>query len=835
LATIAAATFTGLCWGIGGLLLFPETHARQILMILIVGLMASGNSITHAALPAVSQAFILTSLTPIIAYLVYLGGDVYRMTASVMLLFMLSLTALAVRNQKSIVNTICATLASDALVTHFRSISDETSKLNAALEKENIERLRVEDELRRSEHELETILRNLPDTYYRTDAEGRLLRLSSSVQEMLGYDFKEVIGNKLADFYYNPEDRDNFLATLQANQGRVQNYEAALKHRDGHPVWVSTSAQFYYDDEGNIAGVEGVTRDISEKRLYEQRLFEEKERALVTLEAISDVVITTDINGLVEYATPVLEEYLGWKLDEIRGKQIPDFLKLVDEENGETIPNPVIHCLETGERVDCRQSALIMHKNNKTSYSVEVTVAPIKNHEYKVIGCVMAIHDISQLKGMARELTYQATHDSLTGLINRREFESRIEALLEESYRDGTVHALCYVDLDQFKVINDTCGHEAGDELLRRLAPLLQRSIRSTDTLARLGGDEFGILLTSCGLNKAEQIIGNLLGVIKGYRFPWQDKLFDIGASMGLVSVTDNSGTLADVLSAADAACYVAKEQGRNRIHVYESDKSAVEQHKGRMQWYNRINRALEEGSFELYFQPIQPASGNSGKHSVRGEFLLRMKSEQGNLTAPGVFIPAAERYHLMPGIDGWVVREVLSLLAGNISPGGKGEIYTINISAQSLGEDYFLAFLREQIVDSGVAADSLCFEITETAAISNLNHAIGFIQELKALGCRFALDDFGSGVSSLANLKRLPVDYVKIDGEFVRGMRDDPADRAMVASIVEISKVMGLTTIAEFVEDAELAELLAKMGVDFIQGYGVGRPLPVTEVFPAD
>jgi len=832
LYTILGVAFSGLCWGVGGVVLFPQSHTHHLLVILIIGFLASGNSLTHAALPIASPVFISTSLGPIMFFMLYMGGGEYLTAFGILALFAISLLMIAARVQKEQVKSIYSNFASDAMVRYLREVNIEASKLNEAMERENAERMKAEEELIRSEHELEMILENLPDTYYRTDPEGNIIRLSSSVESMLGYDFNEVIGHKLAEYYIDPNGREKFIETLQACNGHVMNYEAALRHKDGHEVWVSTSAKYYRDDEGNILGIEGITRDISEKILYERKLFEEKERAQVTLEAISDVVISTDTHGIVNYATPVLEAYLGWRQEEIKGRRLQDFLILFDEETGERIPDPVSSCLESGERVDCKQSALIMHKDNKKSYSVEVTVAPIKDHANKVIGCVTAIHDITELRGMARELSYQASHDPLTGLINRREFEQRIEAALDSCRRDGGIHALCYVDLDQFKVINDTCGHSAGDELLRQLAPLLQRGIRGTDTLARLGGDEFGILLKSCGVKKAEEIIGSLLDIIKEYRFPWQDKVFDIGASMGLVSITENSGTMADILSAADAACYIAKEQGRNRVHVYERDKSAVAQHKGRMLWYNRINRALEEGRFELHYQPIQLAAGVHHDSQVRGEFLLRMQSENSELIAPGVFIPAAERYHLMPGIDGWVVRRVLNLLATQAASGSMKNIYTVNISAQSLGESYFLSFLREQILQSGVAAESLCFEITETAAISNLTHAIGFIEELKSVGCHFALDDFGSGVSSLANLKRLPVDYVKIDGEFVRGMRDDPADRVMVMSIIEISKAMGLHTIAEFVEDDELGGLLSDMGVDYVQGYGIGRPQPANDVF---
>ena len=787
---------------------------------------------THAALPAASYAFILSSLTPMLIYLFAMGREEYSTAASVLLLFMLTLLAISAKSQKNIINSIYASFASDALVSHFRKVGDETRGLNAALEKEIAERQRVEEELRHSEHELELILENLPDTYYRTDSEGRLIRLSSSVQSMLGYDFNEALGSKLSDFYLDPNGREKFLTALQENNGRVMNYETALRHKDGHEVWVSTSARYYLNDDGNIAGVEGVSRDISENKLYERRLFEEKERAQVILEAINDVVISTDLNGIVEYATPVLEDYLGWRVDEIKGRNASEILKIIDEESGEHLPDPIGQCLSTGERVDCQQSMLIQHRDNKRTYSVEVTVAPIRDHNQTVMGAVVAIHDITELRGMARELSYQATHDPLTGLINRREFEHRIENALESARHSGTEHALCYVDLDQFKVINDSCGHGAGDELLRQLAPVLQRGIRGTDTLARLGGDEFGILLFDCSMKKASEIIMDLLEVIKEFHFPWQDKVFDIGASMGLVTISASSGTLSDILSAADSACYIAKEQGRNRVHIYESDKSAVAQHKGRMQWYNRINRALEEGRFELHFQAIQAVAGVHHQKCVQGEFLLRMQSGNGELITPGIFIPAAERYHLMPGIDGWVLREVLNVLGKHNGNSFDGKVYTINISAQSIGEAYFLAFLREQIILSGVAPHSLCFEITETAAISNLVHAIGFIEELKNLGCQFALDDFGSGVSSLANLKRLPVDYVKIDGDFVRGMRDDPADRVMVNSIVEISKVMGLQTIAEFVEDDSIAVMLSDMGVDYIQGYAIGRPLPIAEVF---
>lgn len=958
---LLAVTITGFIWGIGAVLLFPVSALNQTVVLLIIGFMAAGNTLTHAALPWISQAFVLSILSPMIFSLFMMDSTEFNVAASLLILLMLSLLLIARESQTKIVNAILLRFESEEQFQNIKTENDETRELNTALKNENRERKKsesvllnreiqylnamriarfgawewdiskndvrwyeetyriygvqpgtpvsfelfidtiypddrekvsqavegalsgnkdysidhrvlwpngevkwvhvegevhfdsdkraiymegvvqdvnerkvAEEELRCSENELQIILENLPDTYYRTDINGNLIKLSSSVINVVGFSSEEVLGTPMSTFYVDPNGRDKFIAVLQAHDGRVNNYEAALRHKDGHEVWVSTSARYYRDENDNIAGIEGVTRDITDRKTYERDLFEEKERAQVTLEAINDVVISTDVNGIVEYATPVLEEFLGWKLKEIKGRPISRMMNIVNEETGERIPDPVAACLNKAERIEYKHAVSILHKDNKKSYSIELTVAPIKEADDTVIGTVVALHDISVLRGLARELSYQATHDPLTGLINRREFEARIDSAIVSSNRDGIEHALCYVDLDQFKIINDTCGHAAGDEVLRQLSPILQRSIRSSDTIARLGGDEFGIFLQACSLSKAQEVLQGLQNSINEFRFVWNGKVFDIGASMGLVEITDQSGTLSDIMSAADSACYVAKELGRKRIHVYESDETIMTQHMGHMEWYNRINRALEEGRFELYFQPIRDAdSGIDKQEHVVGEFLLRMRGDDGKLIAPGFFIPVAERYHLMLGIDSWVVREVLKVIKEiHINSYNGNSIYTINISAQSLAEESFLDFVREQINSTSVPAKKLCFEITETAVISNLNYAIDFIEELKSMGCRFALDDFGSGVSSLANLKKLPVDYVKIDGEFIKGMLNDPADRAMVTSIVNISQVMGLQTIAEFVEDDEHSKLLAAMGVDFVQGYGIGMPESVNDIF---
>ncbi|MDZ4263496.1 MAG: EAL domain-containing protein, partial [Pseudomonadota bacterium] len=392
-------------------------------------------------------------------------------------------------------------------------------------------------------------------------------------------------------------------------------------------------------------------------------------------------------------------------------------------------------------------------------------------------------------------------------------------------------HALCYLDLDQFKLVNDTCGHIAGDELLRQLATVLSTNIRDRDTLARLGGDEFGILLGECPLAKAQEIAEKICAIVKDFRFIWGDKAFELGASIGLVAINKLSENITNVMSAADTACYAAKDRGRNRVHVYQSDDAELQQRHGEMQWVPRLAQALSENRLRLYCQPIVPAQSNNepGRHY---EVLLRMLDENNQLVPPGAFLPAAERYNLMPTIDRWVIRETFAAYQkharNNIDM--QHDKCGINLSGSSLNDDQFLRFLHEQIDYWQIPSEVICFEITETVAIANLAKAVHFIKELKKRGCRFALDDFGSGLSSFAYLKNLPVDYLKIDGNFIVDIVDDPIDYAMVRSINEIGHVMGISTIAEYVENEMIAAKVCEIGVDFLQGYAISEPLPIDE-----
>ncbi len=418
-----------------------------------------------------------------------------------------------------------------------------------------------------------------------------------------------------------------------------------------------------------------------------------------------------------------------------------------------------------------------------------------------------------------------AYHDQLTGLVNRNEFDRHLNDALDSAKCNDISHVLLYLDLDQFKVINDTCGHQAGDELLSQLALLLREEVRGNDILARLGGDEFGLLLENCPLDKAKVIAEDLRGLISNFRFVWRDKSFSIGVSIGMAKITKDAQGADEVLSAADIACYAAKDLGRDRVHVYLDDDSELRRRQTEMQWVARIKNALEEGRFVLHQQKMCSLNRLNGTQHC-AEFLVRMLDEEDNIIMPGAFIPAAERYGIMSLLDRWVVRSAIAHLATNLPEEGEDtSVFFINLSGNSLNDNGFSNYIQQQIIHYNVPSKLLCFEITETAAISNLSEAVKFINEIRGFGCQFALDDFGSGLSSFSYLKTLPVDYLKIDGSFVRDIVVDPMNFAIVQAINEIGHVAGLYTIAEFVEDEETLEILRGIGVDIAQGYGISRP----------
>lgn len=568
---------------------------------------------------------------------------------------------------------------------------------------------------------------------------------------------------------------------------------------------------------------------MSKVRHTANALFKQKELAEVTLHSIGDAVITTNAAAEVEYLNPIAEQLIGWSTEDAHGKPIGEVCVLVNGVTQKTEPNPVEKCLRERQVVGLSGNVVLKAKNGK-EYVIEDSAAPIRDRIGNVIGAVMVFYDVTQMRQAQHLLSYHATHDTLTGLVNRREFERRLADLLVRAKTLGQHHALCYIDLDQFKVINDTCGHAVGDKLLRQLTYLLQEYMRDADTLARLGGDEFGVLLENCPLERAMQIAENLRRVIKEFRFAWEGHYFDLGASIGLVPVNADSVSTEEVLSEADAACYVAKEKGRNRIQVYQPGNLELARRHGEMQWVSRIKEALEQNRFCLYYQAIQPFNVAEAQH---GEILLRLNDEDGKLVPPMDFIPAAERYNLMPAIDAWVVRTSVKTIAHYLieRPAFSGMmVFNINLSGATLGEEGFETYILDQLAWYRVPPQCICFEITETAAVSNLDQAARLIKSLKSKGCRFALDDFGTGLSSFAYLKELPVDYLKIDGSFVRVMHTDPVAYAMVQAINTVGHVMGIQTIAEYVENEEILVKLRELDVDFAQGYAVGRPQPIEQ-----
>lgn len=568
---------------------------------------------------------------------------------------------------------------------------------------------------------------------------------------------------------------------------------------------------------------------LAQRQAFASALQAEKERAQITLESIGDAVITADVDGNIVYMNPAAEQLTHWQSGQALGLPLGALFNLLDEQEqglGCTLVEQVL----SGSLMGGAEHARLIQRLDGSTVSVNLVGSPIINNG-QVAGIVLVLHDMTQERQYIANLSWQATHDALTGLANRREFEYRLEQALNGLARQSARHTLMFLDLDQFKLVNDTCGHAAGDELLRHICAVLQSALREGDTLARLGGDEFGVLLENCPPDQAERIGENLRQSVQSLHFVWKGRPFVTTVSIGLVHMPQAPGTLEASLRAADMACYMAKEKGRNRVQVYHADDSELSMRFGEMAWIQRLHVALEENRFCLYCQEIAALTPMDGAGHI--EILLRLHDESGRTILPDSFIPAAERYGLMTALDRWVVRSVFEVIRQCLDQEREGPLSmcAINLSGSSIGDDKFLDYLQRLFVEFDIPPRMICFEITETSAIANLGSAIRFINELKGLGCKFSLDDFCAGMSSFAYLKHLPVDFLKIDGSFVKDMLDDPVNRAMVEVINHIGHVMGKRTIAEFVETPLIEQALQEIGVDYAQGYLIERP----QVFTCD
>ncbi len=686
-------------------------------------------------------------------------------------------------------------------------------------------RIGIEASLKDLEERNELALYSANDGLWDFDTLHNRVYMSPRWKTMLGYD-DETVGTA-PDWrtLVHSDDMSRVQAAIRDHvAGKTPLFESLhrMRHANGEWRWVISRAKARVDEKGRLIRLVGVELDITERKLYEDALFREKESAQITLQSIGDGVITTDSRGVVDYLNPVAEALTGWRLEDSQGRAIEEIYRAFHEETCEPLENPLAVAIRRTRSIKSVRPMLLIRRDGNEIY-VESTASPIRDGSGAVSGGVLVFHDVSEARELNRRLSYHASHDVLTGLVNRREFENRLERALKSAKARETSYALCCLDIDQFKIVNDSCGHSAGDALLGQVGALLKSKVRWRDTLARLGGDEFGILLESCSLDDAMRTAETLCDAVRNFKFTWEERTFRLGASVGVVPITADNGDVASVLSAADSACQAAKEAGRNRVHSFEENDLDLMRRRREMQWAARINTALEEGRFELFRQTILPLQGNeTGTHY---ELLLRMRDEQGKIVAPDNFIAAAERYGITPNIDRWVIENALRWLVSEADEREKLAMCSINLSGQSLGDDKFLPFVIDQFHRSGLDATKICFEITETAAIASFSQANRFIQALKELGCKFALDDFGTGLSSFGYLKHFPVDFLKIDGSFVKEILHDPIDREMVRSINEIGHLTGKRTIAEFAENEEIINMLRSIGVDYAQGYGISMP----------
>ncbi|MBT3015135.1 MAG: EAL domain-containing protein [Candidatus Thiodiazotropha sp. (ex Clathrolucina costata)] len=572
----------------------------------------------------------------------------------------------------------------------------------------------------------------------------------------------------------------------------IENYERTQAHKVAHKSLEKSSGQ-----------LEAVNKKMS-----------------LILESTGEGIFGIDERDACTFINKAAAEMLGYPQDELLNQQIHKRVRMFDEA-GKSFNSAV---LQRGESVRIKDESFL--RKNETLFPVEYSTYPIKE-EGRFKGSVTVFRDVTSTRSMMREMRFLATHDSLTHLLNRHAFDQRLRQAFANCRDHGMQHVLLYMDLDQFKLVNDTCGHVAGDMMLRQLSHRLQRTIGGDDVLARLGGDEFGLLMENCQLDRAQRLATKICSVVKDFRFTWEGRTFSTGVSIGIVAIGPNTESPHSALSSADAACYVAKDMGRNRIHVFQPYDEEIKRQQGEMRWVGRIESAMDQQRFSLLQQPIMSLRSSAiGDEHI--EVLLRMQDERGKQIMPGAFIPAAERYNVMGSLDRWVISHAFRWLSENPQRLDELGLCAINLSGQSLGDGSLHEHILEQLRKFNLPAEKISFEITETAVVSRLDQAARFISLLKRRGFRFALDDFGTGMSSFSYLKRLPVDYLKIDGSFVSNMVNDPVDKAMVESINEIGHLMGLQTIAEYVEDDQTLEQLIDIGVDYAQGFGVVRPMPL-------
>ena len=657
----------------------------------------------------------------------------------------------------------------------------------------------------------------MPDAVLLVDPRGSVVALGRQAERLFGWTEAELLGEPLSRL---------IPMRFQAVSGSTSAPASILaRRRDGSefPAEFTRSALGPGNDTPAMISI----RDLTQSRRTQEALFREKEQASVTLASIAESVITTDVAGTINYMNPTAERLTGWRLSEALGQPLATVVALISESTRQPIEDIPTRCLREGRAVDLADGVLLLRRDG-TEVPISDSAAPLRDRNGATIGVVLIFHDVTERRRATRELTHDATHDALTGLVGRKEFERRLERMVLEARAGAAEHALCYLDLDGFKAVNDTAGHEVGDDLLRTIAGLLRARLRNRDTAARIGGDEFAILLEDCSLAEAEEIATNMQRAIFDLRYAWGQQAFSLGVSVGLVPITVTSGEATDLLRAADEACYVAKNAGGHRVHTAGVDRGPGAQQQVERRRIARLTRAVDEGRFQLYTQAIVPLSPE-GPARPRCEILLRLPDDNGGLETPASFLPHAARYRLTPAIDRWVVRQTVAMVGTwyKDHPTCELPLCSINLSVSSLDDAELIPSLKEYLTQHRLPPHALCFEIDEAAALGNFSQLVRLIAEIRAAGCGVGLDAFGSGLTSFAHLKALSLDFVKIGGHYVRGV-EDPVYGALVSTVNQIGRIMGIATIAEEVENHTILEKLRTLGVGFAQGHAVAPPAPL-------
>ena len=673
-----------------------------------------------------------------------------------------------------------------------------------------------------------------PDATVVIDSLGRVVALNHEAERLFGWTEPELLGqpmNRLIPprFHRILDTQPVFNQEPQESQPRGTRVSLFARRRDGSelPVEINRGPLGAGPDPLFLVTI----RDLTEWRRAQESLFREKEQAVITLESIGEAVITTDTAGSMMYLNPVAERLTGWRTTEALGLPAATILTFISDTTREPVESTVARCLKEGRAVDLADGVLLLRRDG-TEVAIGDSAAPIRDRNGVITGVVLVFHDVTEKRRVSRKLSHEAAHDALTSLVNRKEFERRLTRALGDIADTGAgEHALCYLDLDRFKLVNDTCGHEAGDELLRQVAALLSSHMRKRDTLARLGGDEFGVLLENCPLDEAIEIAGTVRRAMEESCFDWKGQSFSLAISIGVIPITPTSGRMAAVLRAADAACYIAKEAGGNRVFTDRPEPAIAVPPHSETRRVPALARALDEERFHLYAQPIVPLLPERTARP-RCEILLRLPDERGNPQPAASFLPQAERYNLMPAIDRWVIRRTIELMGGwhQEHPECQLPLCSINLSAASLDDESLVPRLREQLSQHRLPPEALCFEIAEAAALANFAQTVRFISELRTSGCGVALDDFGNGVHSFAYLKALAVDFLKIGGHYVRGVVDDPVYGTIVSAVNQVGRLMGIATIAEEVDSEPVLNRLRDLGIGYAQGHALAVPEPLAD-----